>query len=249
MSAFHRHQINHLSASALACWRETPGLYCLRYLMGFRDPGNAAMWRGTATERGVELMLRGSKVDEAEAFALAEYQKLCEGEITDEIEAEGALIGPMVRQAHNWKTRANLEPMAATQLKVETYLDGIDIPIIGYIDFTFMDGADIDLKTTKRCPSEASPNHVRQIALYNLARMRPQALLYITDKKSAFYQPSQDDLDAAIMDLTSAARSLERFLSIMPDADTAVRSVPMNIDHFAFSDAAKSKISELMEAF
>lgn len=207
------------------------------------------MWRGTATERGVEMVLRGAPLGEAEAFALAEYQKLCVGEVTDDIEAEGSLIAPMVRQSQNWKTHANLEPLAATQLKVETWLDGVSIPVIGYVDFTFMDGADIDLKTTKACPSKPRPDHVRQVALYNKARERPAALLYVTDKKHAFYQPTQDDLDSAVAELTSAGRSLERFLSVMPDADTAIRSVPHQTDHYAYGEAAKSKLLEVMEAF
>ena len=249
MSAFKKYGITHLSPSALNCWRETPGLWCLRYLAGVRDAGNAAMWRGTATERGVELILRGSALGDAEAMALAEYRKLSVGELTDEIEAEGALIAPMVRQSQAWKTRANLEPLAATQLKVETWLEGVTVPVIGYVDFTFMGGPDIDLKTTKRCPSEPNPNHLRQVALYNRARMRPAALLYVTDKKSAFYQPMQDDLDSAVDDLANTARSLERFLSIMPDADTAMRSVPHQPDHYAYSDAARSKLIELQEAF
>jgi hypothetical protein len=208
------------------------------------------MWRGTATERGVEMVLRGAPLGEAEIFALAEYQKLCGGEVTNEIEAEGALIAPMIRQSQSWKTRANLEPLAATQLKIETWLDGVSIPIIGYVDFTFMGGADIDLKTTKACPSSKPRlDHVRQVALYNKARERPAALLYVTDKKHAFFQPTQDDLDSAVAEMTSAGRSLERFLSIMPDADTAIRSVPHQTDHYAYGDAAKAKLVELQEAF
>jgi hypothetical protein len=249
VSGFQKYGIDHLSPSALNCWRETPGLWTLRYLAKVWDAGNPAMWRGTATERGVEALFRGSSIIDGIRFAQGEFEKLCMGEITDEITNEMSNIGPMVTQAADAIKKNHICNIAATQLKVETWLDGVSIPVIGYVDFTFMEGPDIDLKTTKACPSKPRPDHVRQVALYNKARERPAALLYVTDKKYAFYRPTQDDLDAAVAELTSAGRSLERFLSVMPDADTAIRSVPHNLDHYGYGDAAKAKIIELQEAF
>lgn len=253
MNGFAKHGIGHLSPSSLNCWRETPGLWCLRYLAGIKDSGNAAMHRGTAVERGLEVLLRGSPTNTCETFAVDEFDKILQGVLDEAIEAERDLIPGMVRQCQKWHAEmtksAMLHPLAATQLKIETWLDGVDVPVIGYVDFTFMEGADIDLKTTKRIPSEPSPNHLRQVALYNKARQRPAALLYVSDKRFAFYFPSTDDLDAAISELANAGRSLDRFLSAMPDTDTALRSLPHQIDHYAYGDAARAKLLELQEAF
>lgn len=247
--SFARFGINHLSPSSLNCWRETPGIWCLRYLARVRDEGAPAMWRGTAVERGLECLLRGAK-DDALPFAMRAFEEAgALGEVRDDIENESALIPGMVAQCAKWLAALPPAPLAATQLKIETRLDGVSVPVIGYVDFTFMEGPDIDLKTTKQCPSKPRPDHVRQIALYNRARNRPGALLYVTDKRHAYYCPPQEELDEAIYELTDAARSLERFLSLMPDANTAIHCVPMTTDHYAFSSAYKQKLLELAEAF
>ena len=85
---------------------------------------------------------------------------------------------------------------------------------------------------------------MRQVAVYAQARLRPQSLLYITDKKHALYTPSPAELYAALQDIITAAKSLERFLSVMPDRETALRCLPGN-DHFSFNEAARAKLAEI----
>lgn len=253
MNAFERHGIKHLSPSALNCWRETPGLWCLRYLAQVRDESSPAAQRGNAVERGVEKLLRGAPREEASLFAQQEYLNLTQGVINEETEAEAALIPGMVKQAATWHMDMigsnSIEALAACQLKIETWLDGVSVPVIGYVDFTFMGGPDIDCKTTKRCPSEPRPDHLRQIALYAKARQRPAALLYLTDKKFAFYCPPEEALSAAVNELAAVGRSLEAFLSLIPDAESALRCMPHQTDHYAYGDAAKAKLVELAGAF
>lgn len=250
--SFARYGIKHLSPSSLNVWRENPGLWCLRYLAQVKDDGSPAMWRGTAVERGLEHLLRDAP-DDALPAAMQAFEASALGEIRADIDAEAKLIPGMVSQCSKWFndiTKAGaLAPLAASQLKVETWLDGVSIPVIGYVDFTFMEGADIDLKTTKQCPSKPRPDHIRQVALYNRARKRSAALLYVTDKRFAFYSPTQDELDEGLYELTDAARSLEKFLSVVPDVNTAIRCMPMVTDHYAFGPAHKAKLLELAEAF
>lgn len=253
MNAFERHGIKHLSPSSINCWRETPGLWCLRYLQRIRDDGSPAMWRGTAVEAGMERLLRGQPLQPAVGAALEAFEAAAVGEITDGMDAERKLIPKMVERVCDWHAdllATNQAPeLAATQLRIETYLDGVSVPVIGYVDFTFMDGPDLDLKTTKACPSAPRPDHLRQIALYHRARQRPGALLYVTDKRMAYYVPSATDLANALGALTDAARSLERFLTHIPDADAAVRMMPHPTDHWSYGEATRAKVSELLEAF
>lgn len=239
MSGFKRFGIDHLSPSSLNCWQASPGVWALRYLKKVRDESNPAMVRGNAVEFGLGAILRGKTLEEARKLAIDEFLKLGGGEISDDVVAEANMIFGMVKQAGDWYAdmiRANqLAPVAATQLRVETWLDGVSVPVIGYCDFTFMDdGPDIDLKTTKACPSKPKPDHLRQIALYAKARNKPSALLYVTDKKRAFFCPSKQHLELALADLTRTAQSLEQFLSNMPDADTAVACLPMDKDSYRF---------------
>lgn len=253
MNSFERHGIKHLSPSALNCWRETPGLWCLRYLAQVRDESGPAAQRGNAVERGMEMILRGGTQEAAITFASQEFLNLTQGVINDATTAEAALIPGMVKQAAHWHMDMlganSIEPLAASQLKIETWLDGVSIPVIGYIDFTFMGGPDIDCKSPKRCPSEPRPDHLRQIALYAKARQRPAALLYVTDKKFAFYCPPDDVLARAVDELATAGRSLERFLSLIPDADAALRCMPHPTEHYAYGDAAKARLDQLAGAF
>lgn len=242
---FKKYGINHLSPSSLNCWRETPGLWCLRYLAKIRDSGNASMWRGTATEKGVEAMLRGKSPTYCLEIALADFDKLCVGELSDEITKERANIEPMIAQAEKASNAHNLHDLAATQIRVETFLDGVSIPVMGYVDFTFMQGPDVDLKTTKQCPSAPRLAHVRQVSLYNKARNRPAALLYVTDKKSAYFEISPEDMRDAVDELTMAGQSLERFLALMPDARSAMRALPHVFEHYAYSDATRAKVRQL----
>lgn len=253
MSAFKRHGIDHLSPSSLNCWRETPGLWVLRYLHRVRDDGSAAMWRGNAVEKGMEMILRGRSADDAAAHALTEFEAAAQGEVNDDMDAERKRIPSMVRRVADWHkdmTEAQqIAPLAATQLKVETYLDGVSVPVIGYVDFTFMEGPDVDCKSTKACPSAPRPDHVRQIGLYWRARNRPAALLYVTDKRHAYFAPPEHDLHNAVAELTGAARSLERFLSRVDDPVEAAEMLPHPVDHYAYGAATKQKLMDLAEAF
>lgn len=231
---------DHHSPSSIKQWRNAPIIWCLRYLYGWRDTG-PKMWRGTAVEVGFAAHLRGGAFPLA--VATARYAEEAHGEINDEIEEQQKLIEPMLNQAIAWHNKNPLD-LAATQIRVETYLDGVERPFLGYVDFGFMTPLDVDTKTTEACPSKPRPDDLRQIAVYEPARERPQALLYVTDKKHAFYTPAPEELETARREMIAAAQSLERFLSVMPDRETAIRALPQ-CDHFSVSQTAKAKLMEM----
>ncbi len=233
---------DHHSPSSIKQWRNSPLVWCLKYLYGWKDSG-PKMWRGTAVEHGFAAHLRGSMVPLE--IAHARYLEESHGEITDEIEAQKALIEPMLAQAIIWHNK-NKPELAATQIRVETGLGGVDRPFVGYVDFAFMAPLtfDMDTKTTEACPSSPRPDDVRQVAIYEVARDRPQALLYLTPKKHAFYTVAPEQLARARFEMARAAQSLERFLSIMPDREAAIRSLPQS-DHFSVNKAAKKQLANM----
>jgi hypothetical protein len=208
------------------------------------------MWRGSAVEHGVDRVLRGQSEAEATQAALGLFETNAQGDLSDDVEAERKLIQPMIQQAGEWASERKLKgTIAATQLKVEARLEGVSVPVIGYLDFTFLEGADVDLKTTKACPSAPRPDHLRQVALYWRDRKRPAGLLYVTAKKRAYYEPAESELARAVAELSSAGRALERFLSFIPDAQTAIQSMPHDIDHYAYGSASKARLLEIQEQF
>ncbi len=232
---------DHHSPSSIKQWRNSPLVWCLKYLYGWKDAG-PKMWRGTAVEQGFAAHLRGSPFPVE--IAHRGYLEESHGEVTDEIEAQKLLIQPMLRQAIIWHNTNNLE-LAATQIRIETRLDDVDRPFVGYVDFAFMDPPlDMDTKTTEACPSAPRPDDVRQVAIYEKARGRSQALLYLTPKKHAFYQIEPEQLDKARTEMSRAAQSLERFLELMPDRETAIHSLPQS-DHFSVSQAAKDQLATM----
>jgi len=242
MNAFKNHGIERLSASSLNTWLSSPGIWGLRYLAGFKDETAAAAARGLAVEGAMLMLLHGAKLDDATKSALDAFEANMSGEITDEIDAERALIAPMLEQCLRWKKDQSI---LGSQIKIEHWFDGVSVPLIGYIDFTFENHPLLDLKTTKRIPSVPNPAHARQVSLYMTARQERGSLLYVSKKDKAYYEITEPQREESLAQLHSAAISLERFLSHFDTAEDAIRALPMDIDNFRFSDQAKLKLAEM----
>jgi hypothetical protein len=233
-NSFERFGIGHLSPSSLNLWRASPGVWALRYIGKIKDEGKAAMWRGSAVEVGLAALLHGENLPYAVHAAHMSFDLNATGNNNDE-EIEHALIEPMLAQCAKWKWPSSLN---ATQLKVEHWFDPVPIPVIGYLDFAF-DGIDIDLKTTKACPSTPRADNVRQVALYRAARGRAGGLLYVTDKRHAYYEVTDEMMDEALLEMSAAALSLNNFLSRMDTREDVLRSLPVDYEYFA---APKTKV-------
>lgn len=196
-----------------------------RYIRRIKDEENAAMARGKAVEEGLAVYLRTGVAGLAVSAALEIYAMNYHGPQDKEQEA---MIEPMVRTLWKWNSPSALN---ATQIRIDYWLDPIPVPLIGYVDFGF-DGIDIDLKTTKACPSSPRADHVRQVALYRAARERFGGLLYVTEKRLAYYEVTDEMMEGGLKDLRSAALSLNNFLARCDTADDAVKSLPLDWDSF-----------------
>jgi hypothetical protein len=244
MSAFAKFGIERLSPSSLNLWREQPGLWALRYLGRFFDDAGPAAWRGKAVEVGLQSWFIRKDGDEAYARALEAFDKDAQGLADDATEDELALIAPMLDLAI--QSVATLpSPYFGAQTKIEYSFDGVDVPVIGYIDFVLEDGSIFDLKTTKRCPSVPKPDHIRQVALYMAGKSCAGSLLYVTDKRSAHYPIEPEAAKVAIDGMHRDALALQGFLASQSDARAAIRCLPMNDADFRWSIAATDKLKEL----
>jgi hypothetical protein len=228
-NSFARFGINYLSPSSLNMWRSAPGIWAHRYIAKIKDGGNAAMWRGTAVENGMAALLRGLPLEAAQQAAQTSFEMNAQGEVSDDIDAERAMLSPMIEQCQLWTAPS---PLNASQLKVEHWLDDIPVPVVGYLDFGF-DGIDIDLKTTKACPSTPRADHVRQVALYRASRNRKGGVLYVTAKRYAYFEIDDEAARQALSDLQSDALSLNNFLARCDSPRDVLKSLPVDWDHFA----------------
>jgi hypothetical protein len=218
MNPFERHGIKHLSASSLNLYAANPCLWVGRYLKRWEDDMGPAGHRGSAVESGLDHWLHERDLKAAEATALARFADLTGGQCDDDHEAERANIPGMLAQAIT--ALASHEHPIARQIKVEYWANGIEVPIIGYIDYLW-DDFGIDLKTTKACPSSIKADHARQIALYSAAKQRPFKILYATAKKSALLDLAPEDAAIHLADLERHARAIRHLLKKADDADDA----------------------------
>lgn len=241
---FKRYGIEFLSCSSLNLWRAQPGLWAVRYLAKVKDDGTAAMWRGTAVENGLSALLRGAELEQATKLAEQNFDLNRNGQIEDEITQERELIAPMLKQCADWTPPADL---SATQMRVQYVFPDVPIPIIGYLDFAFESGHDVDLKTTKACPSTPRPDHVRQVSLYRAARGRTGGVLYVTGKRWAYYDINDDMMERALGDIQSDALTLQNFLSRCDSKQDALRSLPIDWDSF-YAPKVKVPLHELLLA-
>lgn len=241
--SFARHGIKHLSPSSVNAWIDNPTIWCLKYLGKARDDVGPKAHRGTAVEAGLVKLMYGASMEDAVAEANKLFGELCLGELHEDVAAN---IPAMLAQANQWRLANNVE-VAATQLKVETWLDDVPVPFVGYIDFTFLgDFPDTDLKTTERL--ELQRSHVRQVALYAHQRKHPASLLYVTPKKHQHFVISEEDCASALSELRSAALSLERFLSRVDDAQDALHLLPLDTGHWKVTPALIKAHAELLGA-
>jgi len=228
---FGQHGIDHLSASSVNAFISSPGLWARQYLAKQRDGGNPKMWRGSAVEVGYAAYLRTGNLEEAHDAALRAYELSVETNVVqseEDVKRQFDLIEPMLGQCLKWTPPSALN---ATQIKIEHWFDDVPVPLIGYVDLAF-EGIDVDLKTTEKCPSKPSRAHVRQISLYRAARNKEGALLYVTDKKHAYYPVTDEMMQQGLDDLQDGARRLTRLLAAFDKSEDLLQALPIDWDHW-----------------
>jgi len=241
MTAFERHNIRHLSPSSLSLYRSDPGLWARRYLLKWQDSAGPAAWRGSAVEAGLAAVLHGQ--NDFREKARERFELDAQGLADEATEKQRQLIGPMLDVAIE-AASSDFSPRPALQIKIEHWLDGIPVPLLMYLDFGFQD-FDMDLKTTERIPSEPREDHLFQIGLYHAARKRPQKVLYVSAKKFALYDVTDEHAAAAVRDAVNAARALERYLSLSSDPKVLAGIFSPSTEGFRWNDNLRKMEAEL----
>lgn len=242
MSPFAKHGIDHLSPSSLALYRNQPSLWVLRYLHGLRDEANAAMWRGTAVEAGVDKILYEQCTDDAAIeAALKSFELNAQGDLSEDVAKERAAIPDFVRQA-----AVMFRPLGvpdARQLKIEYWVDGVEVPVIGLIDYKWPDFLH-DLKTTYRLPSEPRSDHAIQVSIYSEAKGIRPWLSYVTPKKGVAFPV--DDREQTMRVVRHSARAIRAMLERASDKNEAASFFAPDFDSYLWNDASKAAALQLM---
>src|SRR5690349_19880222 len=130
MNAFERHGIDHLSASSLALYRAEPSLWVAKYLWKVRDEAGPAAWRGSAVEAGLDAALYGASYDDALDVAWQAFEAKALGDMASDVMKQREVIQPCLSQAII--AIPSFGTPLARQVKIEHYLDGIEVPLIGF---------------------------------------------------------------------------------------------------------------------
>ena len=198
-------------------------------------------------EAGVEAgLMKKLNGGECVGVAYSVFDAEASGEISDKITEERYMIAAFVEKAR--EALSKMPKLIVSQVKIETYVpEAPDIPVIGYLDFDFGD-FDLDLKTTKACPSKPRPDHLWQVAVYNKARGKPHSLLYVTPKKYALYEVPQEDLDAAWREVSATVVAMDRIVKGIEQR--GIESIaplypPRDVNTFWWDDMTRAKAKEV----
>ena len=217
MNVFEKHGITHLSPSSLRLYREEPAAWVCRYLLRVKDEAGPGAWRGQAVEAGLDRVLYGQP--DAEQAMRDEFEKRAAGVADDKTEAERADLPAFLAQAKLALAKAEMPLTRQTKISID--LPGIEVPVIGFVDYEWPDYG-LDLKTTRRMPSQPDPSHVEQVAVYSHAKGKPFALLYVTPKKYAVYPVTSDMADAAMVRVRRGAAALRSLLARCSSGEDAL---------------------------
>jgi len=234
---FDRHCIGHLSPSSLALYRAAPALWCLCYLYRIRDEAAAYAWRGKAVEAAVDaIVFDGSSDDAAIQLAMAVFEEEARGELSDELNKQRNAIPNMVRRGGAEFRR--LGRPVGRQHRVEVWLDGIEVPIVGYADYVYEDFV-IDLKTTFALPSYPRPDHEVQIVYYAEALSRRPGLIYVTPRRSARFPHNMIDVMTGRRILRQSAHAVRSMLAVTKTREDAA-SLFVLLDNYRWTDLTRS---------
>lgn len=239
MSAFERHGIAHLSASQLNTFSAAPSLWVLEKLLKVKGRVGCSAHRGSSVETGVShgLFNHDTTQEECEAVALKQYDRLTALSGDDKREKERGVIPGMIKNGLGLRDKGNpIRPNQGDQHKIEVMLEGVPVPIIGFLDFEFADEV-IDTKTTNAIPSQMPPAHARQFSLYKTAKMDKRMRgAYISSKRMDILTLDRDTYDRSMVEIVAMAKRMERFLSVSDDPQELAAIVSHDPSTFYWSD-------------
>ncbi len=245
MNGFARHGIDHLSASSLNLWVAEPAVWAMERLLGYRSPASALMVRGKAVEEGIHggLVDPARSIEAGTATALAAFDREMALNPDDRRDSERDQIPGYVE--HGLGELRQYGAPTSYQDRVEIRLEGVPVPVIGFIDWRFdQHGLILDLKTSERLPSAISLSHARQGAVYACAHgnyaMRFAYVKPTAGKKDGravvVYELERAEVDRQLRALREIALRLERFLRISADAREICGLIVPDYERFHWSN-------------
>lgn len=237
MNGFENHGLKHSSPSALNMWEAAPCAWVARYLFDKKLSFGVAAQIGVLTEQVVADTLCGEEFEKSleKAKDKFNHDNALNGNVKDRERIND--IEPMAMRAIEYlkpygepEFRYGIKGREQQSVSLMCKGQGWDLPLVGYLDFVFpKHGLLVDLKTTLRIPSEISPAHARQAAIYSKAKGNMECrMLYVSPKKYAVH--GVDDVNGVLSEVKQILTRQEKFLRL--DKETIKDIVPVRADSF-----------------
>lgn len=225
---FSRHGITHLSPTAINTFAEQPAAWAFKYLLSEKDEAGASAWRGSAVEAGLDYWLFKKDAELANRMALDRFELDAAGLCDNATDRERNRICPMLMRA--MLATGEFDPPTLRQERVEFWLDGIEVPIVGVIDYEW-EKFGLDLKTTAAMPTRIRDGHARQISVYQAARKKPYKILYVTEQKHEIKELSSEESERQLKHIAWYAHNIRRGLATFTDKMELARIYLPNFNH------------------
>lgn len=165
-------KVQHLSYSSISLWKQCPRKWWLRYQYGISDPPSIHLAFGTAMHQSIQTALIEGGLTEntwkkfrlnLKSAALASKLHVLSKETEEYTRmGENILKDEMVRYVAN---SVKISTSEQVEKKIEFYVPGVDLPVIGFIDLIDDAGHPYDIKTSKydwaegRAEEETQPDY------------------------------------------------------------------------------------------
>lgn len=243
MNNFTQHGITHLSASSINAYAEDPAYWTAKYLLGAKFPFSAPARGGTIIEKAIVECLQGKDKTKAIDDAIAEYNKATIFEKSDAVtkwsNAMRDMIEAGVSELSPYGTPKFELDGSQKKILIDCNMGEYKVPVIGFLDLFYPEKkVVVDIKCTFRCPSEMSPSHKRQAAIYQLSNLDCQiGFLYLTPKKTQWFWVQ--DVAEQITEIKGIIRRMNGMLGV-GDAQKIKEIIPI-VDSFYWGDCMATR--------
>lgn len=174
--------VEHLSASSLTRFMRCPRQWQDYYVYGNKGAGSSATVLGNAVHLGMSRVLKGEDPGSFWLDTYKEHEDADYSRMAPHVCAEWAVK----LLYHYYETIGKHLNVLDTEIEIAIEVPGVDIPVIGFIDFE-TDDRNVDLKTT----GYFSPKQVRlnpewrfQQHVYQLHNSKPSEIHVLTRSKT-----------------------------------------------------------------
>jgi hypothetical protein len=246
---FSRFGIKHLSATSMLQFRNDSALGIVYLVLGIREAGSPAMHRGTAVDEAVGSLLTQSTepdLNQLKRMATNKYRSLIESDpehfnsryVEQELRVLLRCLDVCFPLMCSW------EKPSAYQQEISLQIDGIEVPVRGFIDLLYPSEVR-ELKSTVKPKREITQDHAFQVSTYAMAIQQetgewPEACVdYITPDSLQSY--ALDNVEAQAQEVVETAFKIRTLLAAAKDEVALRKSVRPDFSRWIWKYRPRSK--------